>query len=200
VRKILVIAMTASAIQGDREKCLAAGMNDYLAKPVRSEVLKKKLDTYISPQVSTASSSDAVRSSSALPAYATTDLNGAGASFHLPIRENPAYSRPSGSTAAPSQISSDTRSTTDTSLVAETQSQAPSQKRALRKLTKTRTSTESLPAEKPRAVLTKKAPQRQGTTSSMDENLKPEIMSYHANSRNSTSSQGSSGKDKIIPG
>ncbi|KAK3683483.1 hypothetical protein B0T22DRAFT_248627 [Podospora appendiculata] len=51
VRKILVIAMTASAIQGDREKCLAAGMNDYLAKPVRSELLKKKLETYLGPQV-----------------------------------------------------------------------------------------------------------------------------------------------------
>ena len=51
VRKILVIAMTASAIQGDREKCLAAGMNDYLAKPVRSEVLKKKLDAYLNAQV-----------------------------------------------------------------------------------------------------------------------------------------------------
>ncbi|KAL3428197.1 hsp90-like protein [Phlyctema vagabunda] len=48
VRNILVIAMTASAIQGDREKCLDAGMNDYLAKPVRSGVLKKKLDQYIS--------------------------------------------------------------------------------------------------------------------------------------------------------
>ncbi|KAE8452450.1 hypothetical protein EG329_000352 [Mollisiaceae sp. DMI_Dod_QoI] len=47
VRNILVIAMTASAIQGDREKCLEAGMNDYLAKPVRSNVLKKKLDQYI---------------------------------------------------------------------------------------------------------------------------------------------------------
>lgn len=51
VRKILVIAMTASAIQGDREKCLAAGMNDYLAKPVRSEVLKRKLDAYLSAHV-----------------------------------------------------------------------------------------------------------------------------------------------------
>ncbi|KAL2069832.1 hypothetical protein VTL71DRAFT_14511 [Oculimacula yallundae] len=47
VRSVLVIAMTASAIQGDREKCLESGMNDYLAKPVRSNVLKKKLDQYI---------------------------------------------------------------------------------------------------------------------------------------------------------
>lgn len=47
VKGILVVAMTASAVQGDREKCLASGMNDYLAKPVRSGVLKKKLDQYL---------------------------------------------------------------------------------------------------------------------------------------------------------
>lgn len=48
VQQVLVIAMTASAIRGDREKCLEAGMNDYLAKPVRQNALKAMLDEYLS--------------------------------------------------------------------------------------------------------------------------------------------------------
>ena len=47
VRGVLIIAMTASAIQGDREKCLEAGMNNYLAKPVRAAVLKTMLEDYL---------------------------------------------------------------------------------------------------------------------------------------------------------
>ncbi|KAI1629894.1 hpt sensor hybrid histidine kinase [Exophiala viscosa] len=47
VHQVLIIAMTASAIRGDREKCLEAGMNDYLAKPVRQQALKAMLDEYL---------------------------------------------------------------------------------------------------------------------------------------------------------
>ncbi|KAF2477826.1 uncharacterized protein BDR25DRAFT_338561 [Lindgomyces ingoldianus] len=50
IRNILIVAMTASAIQGDREKCLDSGMNNYLAKPVRAQTLKALLESYLSKE------------------------------------------------------------------------------------------------------------------------------------------------------
>ena len=39
-----IVAMTANAMKGDREKCLEAGMDDYIAKPVRIDSLKQALE------------------------------------------------------------------------------------------------------------------------------------------------------------
>ena len=42
-----IVAMTANAMQGDRERCLAAGMDDYVAKPIRPKDLQTVLDTWL---------------------------------------------------------------------------------------------------------------------------------------------------------
>ncbi|MGQ9658151.1 MAG: response regulator, partial [Fimbriimonadales bacterium] len=42
-----IIALTANALEGDREKCLACGMNDYLSKPIQADKLRQTLAKWL---------------------------------------------------------------------------------------------------------------------------------------------------------
>ncbi len=70
---IPVIAMTAHALAGEREKCLSFGMNEYISKPVREEILFQLINRYTAP----ATTADAPAKTSALPSsipYQVIDL------------------------------------------------------------------------------------------------------------------------------
>jgi CheY-like chemotaxis protein len=45
---MIIVAMTANAMTGDREKCIAGGMDDYLSKPVRPEDVRKVIERWAS--------------------------------------------------------------------------------------------------------------------------------------------------------
>ncbi|MFT5758283.1 MAG: signal transduction histidine kinase/CheY-like chemotaxis protein [Alteromonadaceae bacterium] len=45
--QIPIIAMTANSMKGDKERCIDAGMNDYLSKPINPTLLKEKLESWL---------------------------------------------------------------------------------------------------------------------------------------------------------
>ena len=53
IADIPIIALTANAMKGDKERCLAAGMNDYLSKPVRKKALKETIERWLPAKAKT---------------------------------------------------------------------------------------------------------------------------------------------------
>ena len=72
-RRLPIIAMTANAIQGDREKCLAADMDDYLAKPVKQGDLSAAIARWIPDQSTPDERKESVSSEPREPVYDCVD-------------------------------------------------------------------------------------------------------------------------------
>jgi HPt (histidine-containing phosphotransfer) domain-containing protein len=68
--RIPIIAMTAHALQGDRERCLEAGMNDYVTKPVDAQALAEALEKWLPRESATTKGQPLGKPADAPPVFA----------------------------------------------------------------------------------------------------------------------------------
>jgi len=64
---IIIIAMTAQAMQGDREKCIESGMDDYLSKPIRPKDVRAVIERWIAQMAQSAPARSTPPSTPATP-------------------------------------------------------------------------------------------------------------------------------------
>jgi CheY-like chemotaxis protein len=63
-RRVYIIALTANAMEGDKERCLAAGMDDYLAKPITQSQLRAVMERWLKPENRNTSNAGSINSPS----------------------------------------------------------------------------------------------------------------------------------------
>ncbi len=70
-KHIPIIALTAHAIEGDREVCLSAGMDDYMSKPIKQEKLETLLEKYLPSKISEGENKEAEFNNNAAECFQT---------------------------------------------------------------------------------------------------------------------------------